>query len=303
MPRTGIIDCFDIDGCRVRMGVTDTPASLAYGQVLDAPGIMEMSLEPEMLSSQSYGNARVLDHFARLKQVVGTVAQAHLSHELFAKIFAGHSTSSGSSPNEQLVTGFGPSNIPWFELDFFCKYAGPFASLAGDAHVIIHKARVSKLTYAKKMESRHEVGFEFVGIPLFHQEAGWPFPRCFSFVENETHTAPAVSAADNTPPTLDNSTPANEATSVAVGASIVLTFSEALDPVTVNEGNFILATAAGVIVPINTPSLNSAGTVVTVKSTSNLSASTEYRWTVTRGVRDRAGNRLAANQTGTFTTA
>jgi len=303
MARLGLIDCFDIDNLRLKIGVTDSAAALSFGAVYDAPGIQEMSLEPAMTESESYGSAHVLDFFARIKRVNGSVKQAILSHEQFAVLFGGQMSQDGTSPNEVLTTSFGSVNVPWFEMEFQCLYAGPQASLTGSAHVIIHKARVSKLTYAKKMEGRHEVGFEFVGFPLTYQEPGWNFKRCFSFQEKETAAIAAAAAADTTPPTLSSHVPAAAATGVAVGASIAFTFSEALDPVHCSADNFVLMTSAGVNVPINTPVLSVGNTVVTITPTSAMGASTAHRWTVTRGVRDVAGNRLAANQTNTFTTA
>jgi hypothetical protein len=302
MPRSGLLDCYDIDDMKARMITTDTSASLVYGQILKNVGIQEMSLEVVMTESESYGDGQVLDQFSRAKLVQGSFKNAWVTHDFLAAVLAGQSRQSGSSPNEKLETAFGSVNLPFFELDFQCKYVGPIGSLAGDAHEIIHKCKMTKWSLGKKSESRQEISGEFKGIPLINKEAGWNFPRCFTLVENETASILTPGAADVTAPTISSFTPTAAQASVPVASSLTWTFSEALDPTSVNEEHFLLATAAGVYVTFASISLNAAGTVVTAVPASNLTASTQHRWTVTRGVRDRAGNRLAAAQTNTFTT-
>lgn len=303
MPRSGLLDCYDIDDMRARMIASDSSTGLSYGTVYQNVGIQEMQLEVVMTESESYGDGRVLDHFSRAKMVNGSFKNAWLTHDFLAAVLAGQTKTSGSSPNEKRETAFGSVNLPFFELDFQCKYVGPVGSLAGDAHEIVHKCKMTKWTLGKKSESRQEISGEFKGIPLIYLEAGWNFPRCFTLVENETAAVQTAGAADTTAPTISSFTPLAAATSVAVGTSLTWTFSEALDPTTVNEEHFLLATAAGVYVPLASVSLNAAGTIVTAVPSSNLSGATQYRWTVTRGVRDRAGNRLVTNNTNTFTTA
>lgn len=302
MPRSGLIDCYDIDDMKARLITTDTSASLVYGQILKNVGIQEMNLEVVMTESESYGDGQVLDQFARAKLVQGSFKNAWVTHDFLAAVLAGQSRQSGSSPNEKLETAFGSVNLPFFELDFQCKYVGPIGSLAGDAHEIIHKCKMTKWSLGKKSESRQEISGEFKGIPLINKEAGWNFPRCFTLVENETASVLTPGAADVTAPTISSFTPTAAATTVPVANPLTWTFSEALDPTSVSEEHFLLATSAGVYVTFSSVTLNAAGTVVTAVPSSNLTATTGYRWTVTRGVRDKAGNRLAASNTNTFTT-
>lgn len=303
MPRQGLLDCYDIDSLFSRMITTDNASSLAYGSIYQNFGIQEMSVEAVMTESESYGDGKVLDQFSRLKMVNFSCKNAWVTHAWLQAVLAGQSKTSGSSPNEKLETAFGSVNLPFFELDFQCKYTGPVGALAGDAHMIVHKGKLTKWSLGQKSESRQEVSFEGKGICLINQESGWNFPRCFTLVENETASTLTAGAPDTTAPTISSFTPTAAASSVPVGNPLTWTFSEALDPTTVNEEHFILATAAGVYVTFSSVTLNAAGTIVTAVPTSNLSAATGYKWTVTRGVRDKAGNRLASVQTNTFTTA
>ena len=87
---------------------------------------------------------------------------------------------------------------------------------------------------------------------------------------------------------------------MAVGSNVTVTFSE---PVTglpaagrstgAAPGNFVVGTPAGLVVPAAI-SYNSTGRVATLNPTANLAADTRYTVSLSAGIRDRAGNPLAA---------
>lgn len=91
---------------------------------------------------------------------------------------------------------------------------------------------------------------------------------------------------DATGPVLLESTPADGAGDVPLDSSIVLRFSEALDPASLTPGTFWLTTG-GVDVPL-TQSLN--GAVVTLQPQSPLLRGQTYSLRVFGSVRDLAGN-------------
>jgi len=107
---------------------------------------------------------------------------------------------------------------------------------------------------------------------------------------------------DTTPPTV-TVVPANNATNVAVGASVNWTFSEAILASQVSDSNFFLIKDSDGSVVAGTLSINTARTVVTFTPGANLSAATAYRAICTKDVCDLAGNKLAANSVTKFTTA
>lgn len=108
--------------------------------------------------------------------------------------------------------------------------------------------------------------------------------------------------ADTTPPTV-TVVPANNATNVAVGASVNWTFSEAILASQVTDSNFFLIKDSDGSAVAGTLSINTARTVVTFTPSANLSAATAYRAICTKDVCDLAGNKLAANSVTKFTTA
>lgn len=116
-------------------------------------------------------------------------------------------------------------------------------------------------------------------------------------------TSPYGGAADVTAPTISSTTPAANASAVAVTSSVVWNFSEALALSTVNTGNFLLVKDTDGAAVTGTLAINAARTQVTFTPAANLTAATAYRAIVTTGVTDLAGNKLASSDVRKFTTA
>jgi Ice-binding-like/Bacterial Ig-like domain len=108
--------------------------------------------------------------------------------------------------------------------------------------------------------------------------------------------------ADTTPPTVTSTTPSNGDTGVALAATVTATFSEAIDPATINETTFTLTGAGGTPVS-GTVNYNVNSHTASFAPASALSASTTFTATLTTGAKDVAGNVLASAVVWNFTTA
>jgi hypothetical protein len=106
---------------------------------------------------------------------------------------------------------------------------------------------------------------------------------------------------DTTPPTVSSTVPAAAATLVAINQTINATFSEAMDPLTVNTASLTVTGPGGTIT--GTVGYDVVSKIATLTPTSNLAPNTLYTATVSTGARDVAGNALAANFVWSFTTA
>jgi len=100
------------------------------------------------------------------------------------------------------------------------------------------------------------------------------------------------------PPTVISVTPPNGAIGACPNIVITATFSEAMNPVTVNTTTFTVAPGVTGVV-----TLDGTGKIGTFTPSSNLALNTTYTATVTTGVQDTTGNALAANYVWSFTTA
>ena len=105
-------------------------------------------------------------------------------------------------------------------------------------------------------------------------------------------------AADTTAPTVTSTIPLDVASGVARNANITAKFSEAMDAATITNSTFTLKQGASAVTGV----VSYAGTTATFNPTSNLLASKPYTATITTGVKDAAGNALAANKVWSFTT-
>jgi hypothetical protein len=108
---------------------------------------------------------------------------------------------------------------------------------------------------------------------------------------------------DTTPPAVTTVAPPASAVNVVTSVNVTATFSEALNPSSVNSGTFELRDAGGVLVAA---SISYSGLTATLDPTALLAANTTYMARVIGGassVMDVAGNALAADFTWSFTTA
>ena len=106
-------------------------------------------------------------------------------------------------------------------------------------------------------------------------------------------------AADIILPMVRSFIPLNNATDVARNSGIEFTFSEAMDPLTINTSTFTLMQGTTPVAG----SLAYSGNTATFTPTNSLAAGTSYTATITIGAKDLAGNALAANTVWSFTTS
>ncbi len=107
---------------------------------------------------------------------------------------------------------------------------------------------------------------------------------------------------DESSPTVTAVTPANEAVSVPLAASVTVTFSEAMNASTITGTTVALARAPGAVVVSAVVVYSAATNRATLTPSTPLTLGATYSVTVTTGVRDLSGNPLAAPFVSTFTT-
>jgi hypothetical protein len=100
---------------------------------------------------------------------------------------------------------------------------------------------------------------------------------------------------DTTPPTVTATYPPGGAVNIRVDTVVTATFSENMQPATINDTTFVVAGITG--------SVSYADRVATFTPDSDLVSNTVYTATVTTGVKDAAGNSLADAYIWDFTTA
>ncbi len=102
---------------------------------------------------------------------------------------------------------------------------------------------------------------------------------------------------DITAPTVSATTP-SLAAMVGLSANVKVLFSEAMDGATITATSFTLTQGTTPVLSTVTYERN----VATLTPIANLTADTVFTATINTGVKDKAGNALAANRSWTFTT-
>jgi subtilisin family serine protease len=110
----------------------------------------------------------------------------------------------------------------------------------------------------------------------------------------------ALLPIDSTAPTVSTTSPSDGKTGVGRSINVKAIFSEAIDPGTLSSSTFTLV-KSGTTTPISAPvTLSSDGKTGTLNpygsAKTNLSKCTWYTATLTTGVKDKAGNSLAAEK-------
>lgn len=114
--------------------------------------------------------------------------------------------------------------------------------------------------------------------------------------------ASTVTTVDITPPTVIATSPANGATGVSRAGTSTVTFSEPMDPNTINTSTFTMKVTSTGAAIAGTVKYTAATRVAEFTPTSTLPNSTSITVTVTTGAKDLAGNALAAPFTAARTT-
>ncbi|MDP1832938.1 MAG: ice-binding family protein [Geothrix sp.] len=122
----------------------------------------------------------------------------------------------------------------------------------------------------------------------------------FSLVACSSSDSPAPIVATTTQPAVASTTPAAGAIGVAPNGNLSVTFSQAMNPASLNTSTFTLASG--------TPAVAVAGTVIYAGSTAtfwpgaHLASNTMYTATITTGAMSAAGMAISAMHAWTFTT-
>ncbi len=118
----------------------------------------------------------------------------------------------------------------------------------------------------------------------------------------ETWTFTTIGPIDTDPPYVTDHSPVAEATGVSLDPTITATFNEKVVEASVNTTSCTLKEAVTSTPITCTVSYEASTQTVTMTPDGSLSESTDYIVTITTDVEDLAGNKMASQETWTFTT-
>jgi hypothetical protein len=112
----------------------------------------------------------------------------------------------------------------------------------------------------------------------------------------------SFTTADVTRPTVGSTSPANGSVGVLITSVVTVTFSEPMNPATINTSTITVKRGPAPDVDEGTVTYDAATRTATFTPTFEFPYNSPYTVTVTTGVKDVAGNSLASNFTSTFQT-
>lgn len=112
-----------------------------------------------------------------------------------------------------------------------------------------------------------------------------------------TFTTATVSCAAPPPPAVTSVNPPSGSASACPNTAITATFNEAMNPLTINNTTFTVATGVTGVV-----TLDGTGRIATFTPSTSLALGTTYTATITTAAQDLSGNALVSNFVWSFTT-
>ena len=120
-----------------------------------------------------------------------------------------------------------------------------------------------------------------------------------SLLTNHVFSFTTSAAADVSSPLVSSTDPVNAATGVARNKTVAITFSEAMDPLTITASTFTLKKGITSVSGMVTYS----GMIASFNPTNTLDAAAIYTAAITTEAKDVAGNAITANTEWSFTTS
>ena len=276
----------------------DNQTGVSSGAPIKLAGFISLDVKPASSSGVLYADGGPTDTDTVLGDIAVDIDNKDISVDHQA-VLLGHSMANGG-----MKSNIG-DKAPYVAIMFEGRKAD-----GNKKFVKLYKGKFAEPSdsYGTKKDSVNfqtdKISGKFVGRQY---DGEWKFTA----EEDSIDYVPSVGAAwytsvepdaDTTAPTIA-CTPADEATNVAVGTPVVLTFNKAMTISSLTDGgSFFLQKNDGTQVA-GSGTWNAGHTVYTFTPSANLTAGATYNAIVTKAVKDLAGNALAAVNEFTFTVA
>jgi len=129
---------YDVHDFKVYALLTDTGASATYDTGVDVPGIADASMDPNFLTAELKGDARIIAKKGRVDKMTVSATYGKVSLDVLAVVLGGTvSDPQTSQANWQLL---GDNSLPYFKAAF--KIEDVETGL-GDLHVTLYKCQLT----------------------------------------------------------------------------------------------------------------------------------------------------------------
>lgn len=142
MPITHETVVFDVHDAKVYPLLTDIAgASPTYGAAIDVPGIAEVSLDPNIVTAELKGDARVIAKKGRTDRLNFSATYGKLDLDVLQVILGGSVTDAGTGAAETATYRLAsPAPLPYFKITFQIQ---DVEEGIGDVTVVVYKAQLT----------------------------------------------------------------------------------------------------------------------------------------------------------------
>jgi hypothetical protein len=153
---------FDVHDFKVYPLLTDTGASPTYGPAVDVPGIAEVSLEPNFITAELKGDAKVIAKKGRIDKFNISATYGKVSLDVLEAILGGAVTDNASTDSTWELLG--TNSLPYFKAAFKID---DLDSGLGTLAVTLYKCQLTGGTLISgQTDEFGQPEMEIEGIPL-----------------------------------------------------------------------------------------------------------------------------------------
>lgn len=179
---------FDVHDCKVWPMVSDVVgASPTYGAAIDVFGINQVGIDPNLVTAELKGDARIIAKRGRLDRFNINATYGKLGFDVLAVLYACTVTSGGSGGDETETARFkGAVSLPYFK---FAAQIQDVDTGLGDLTVVNYKCQVTGGSFLSQQSDQFgQPSFTAEGIPM-DGTIGSDLGVMADFILHETVTA------------------------------------------------------------------------------------------------------------------
>ena len=138
MPLTRETVVYDVHDFKVYPLTDDSGASPTYGAAVDVPGIAEASMDPNFITAELKGDARIIAKKGRIDKMTVSATYGKISLDVLNTVAGGDITEDGEVSTDWTLLG--NNSLLYFKSEF--KIEDVEEGL-GDLHVILYKCQLT----------------------------------------------------------------------------------------------------------------------------------------------------------------
>lgn len=129
---------YDVHDFKVYPLTADTGASATYGAAVDVPGIAEASMDPNFITAELKGDARIIAKKGRIDKMTVSATYGKISLAVLETVVGGDIDDDGEVSSTWTLLG--DNSLLYFKAEF--KIEDVEEGL-GDVHVVLHKCQLT----------------------------------------------------------------------------------------------------------------------------------------------------------------